>query len=70
MGTGLAGDTLVPTEYKATATYSSVFSKEVPIRHITKANYRGTVKKTEVVSIQCPDLCRNAGICPHSRTND
>ena len=47
MGTGLAGDSLVPTEYKATATYAKTFSSQVPTGYISTARYTGTVIKTE-----------------------
>ena len=48
MATGLAGDTLVPTEYKATATYSKNVSSRVPTGYVTTATYHGTVEKTVV----------------------
>lgn len=51
MGTGLAGDTLVPTEYKATATYSKTISDKVPSSYVTTAIYRGTVSKPEPTTI-------------------
>ena len=51
MGTGLAGDILVPTEYKATATYSKTISNKVPSSYITTAIYRGTVSKPEPTTI-------------------
>lgn len=47
MGTGLSGDTLVPTEYKATATYSKTISDKVPSSYVTTAIYTGTVSKPE-----------------------
>lgn len=47
MGTGLAGDSLVPTEYKATATYAKTFSSQVPTGYVSTARYRGTAVKTE-----------------------
>ena len=46
MGTSLAGDTLVPTEYKAVATYSKTFSSQVPTGYISTARYKGNVTKT------------------------
>lgn len=46
MGTSLAGDTLVPTEYKAVATYSKTFSSKVPTGYISTARYKGNVTKT------------------------
>lgn len=51
MGTGLSGDTLVPTEYKATATYSKTISNKVPSSYITTAIYTGTVSKPEPTTI-------------------
>lgn len=52
MGTGLAGDTLVPTEYKATATYSKAVTSKVAAGYVTSANYHGTVTKTQTNAIQ------------------
>ena len=46
MGTSLAGDTLVPTEYKAVATYSKTFSSQVPTGYVSTARYKGNVTKT------------------------
>lgn len=51
MGTGLSGDTLVPTEYKATATYSKTISDKVPASYVTTAIYTGTVSKPEPTTI-------------------
>ena len=51
MGTGLEGDTLVPTEYKANATYSKVFSNQVPTGYISTARYEGEVSKVEADTI-------------------
>ena len=51
MGTGLSGDTLVPTEYKATATYSKTISNKVPSSYVTTAIYTGTVSKPEPTTI-------------------
>lgn len=51
MGTGLAGDTLVPTEYKATASYSKNISNKVATSYITTANYAGTVTKSSSNSV-------------------
>ncbi len=51
MGTGLSGDTLVPTEYKATATYSKAISDKVPSSYVTTAIYTGTVSKPEPTTI-------------------
>ncbi len=46
MGTGLSGDTLVPTEYKAVATYAKTMSKQVPTGYVSTARYTGSVTKT------------------------
>ena len=46
MGTGLSGDTLVPTEYKAVATYAKPMSRQVPTGYISTARYTGSVTKT------------------------
>ncbi len=46
MGTGLSGDTLVPTEYKAVATYAKTMSRQVPTGYISTARYTGSVTKT------------------------
>ncbi len=51
METGLSGDTLVPTEYKATATYSKTISNKVPSSYVTTAIYTGTVSKPEPTTI-------------------
>ena len=51
MGTGLAGDSLVPTEYKAVATYAKSFTNQVPTGYISTARYEGTVVKSEVDSV-------------------
>jgi hypothetical protein len=40
-GTSLAGDSLVPTEYKAVVSYSGSYSKQIPTGYVTTANYRG-----------------------------
>jgi hypothetical protein len=40
-GTSLAGDSLVPTEYKAVATYSGGYSKQIATGYVTTANYKG-----------------------------
>ena len=45
MATGLSGDTLVPTEYKATATYSKTLSSQVPTGYVSTARYKGEVTK-------------------------
>ena len=51
MGTGLAGDSLVPTEYKAVATYAKTVSNQVPIGYVSTARYEGSVQKTEVDTV-------------------
>lgn len=51
MGTGLAGDTLVPTEYKAIASYAKQVSSKVPSGYVTTANYSGAVGKTEAGTV-------------------
>ena len=51
MGTSLAGDSLVPTEYKAVATYAKTFSSQAPTGYVSKARYTGTVAKTQTGSI-------------------
>jgi len=51
MGIGLAGDTLVPTEYKATATYSKTISNKVPSSYVTTAIYTVMVSKPEPTTI-------------------
>ena len=50
-GTSLAGDSLIPTEYKATATYSKKVSSQVPTGYISTAVYRGEVSKPEVTGV-------------------
>jgi hypothetical protein len=51
-GSGLAGDTLVPTEYKATAYYSKNVSSQVPTGYTTTALYKGKLEKTSVDTVQ------------------
>ncbi len=46
MATGLSGDSLVPTEYKAVATYSKTFRSQVPTGYISTARYKGNITKT------------------------
>ncbi len=46
MATGLSGDSLVPTEYKAVATYSKTFSSQVQTSYISTARYKGNITKT------------------------
>ena len=50
-GTSLAGDSLVPTEFMATATYAKRVSSKVPTGYISTANYTGEVNKTEVTAV-------------------
>lgn len=45
-GTDLAGDSLVPTEYKAIASYAKTFSSQAPTGYISTARYKGNVTKT------------------------
>ena len=52
MGTSLGnGNVLVPTEYKATATYSKKLSSQVPSGYITSAVYSGKLCKVSVDSV-------------------
>lgn len=51
MGTGLSGDTLVPTEYKAVATYAKNMSKQVPTGYVSTARYTGTVTRNEAGTV-------------------
>jgi len=45
-GTSLAGDSLVPSEYKATATYSKRVSSQVATGYVSTAVYRGEVSRS------------------------
>ena len=47
-GTSLAGDSLVPSEYTATATYNKKVSSKVPTGYVSTANYTGEVAKTVI----------------------
>ena len=49
--TALAGDSLVPVEYKAVASYSGSYSKEVPTGYVTTANYIGKISFEAVESL-------------------
>jgi len=49
--TALAGDSLVPVEYKAVASYSGSYSKEVPSGYVTTANYIGKINFRAVESL-------------------
>lgn len=51
-GTGLADDTLVPTSYTATATYSTTGSRKVATGYVTTANYTGEITAEGVRAIQ------------------
>jgi hypothetical protein len=42
-GTSLAGDSLVPTEYKAVVSYSGSYSKQIPTGYVTTASYSGRI---------------------------
>lgn len=50
-GTGLADDTLVPTSYTATATYTTTGSRKVATGYVTTANYVGEVTAEGIQSI-------------------
>lgn len=50
-GTGLADDTLVPTSYTATATYTATGSRSVATGYVTTANYIGEVTAEGIRSI-------------------
>lgn len=50
-GTSLAGDSLVPTEYTATAVYSKSVSSSVPKGYVCTADYTGEVSKTDVTGV-------------------
>ena len=50
-GTSLAGDSLVPTEYTATATYSKRLSSQVATGYVSTANYGGEVSRTVVTGV-------------------
>lgn len=50
-GTGLADDTLVPTSYTATATYTATGSKKVATGYVTTANYVGEVTSEGIQSV-------------------
>jgi len=47
-GTSLAGDSLVPTEFTATATYTKKVSSQVATGYISTASYTGEVSRFEV----------------------
>ena len=50
-GTSLAGDSLVPTEYTATATYSKKVSGQVATGYVSTAIYTGEVSRESVSEI-------------------
>ena len=50
-GTSLAGETLVPTEYTATATYSKAVSTQVATGYISTAIYTGEVSREVVTGV-------------------
>lgn len=50
-GTGLADDTLVPTSYTATATYTATGSRKVATGYVTTASYVGEVTAEGIQSI-------------------
>lgn len=51
-GTGLYGDTLLPTSYTATATYTAAGSRQVATGYVTTANYTGEITAEGVQSIR------------------
>ena len=51
-GTGLADDTLVPTSYTATATYTATGSRSVGTGYITTADYVGEVISEGIQSVE------------------
>lgn len=51
-GTGLYGDTLLPTSYTATATYSAAGSRQVATGYVTTANYTGEITAEGVQSVR------------------
>lgn len=51
-GTGLYGDTLLPTSYTATATYSTAGSRQVATGYVTTANYTGEITAEGVQSVR------------------
>jgi len=50
-GTSLAGDSLVPTEYTATATYSKKVSSQIATGYVSTAIYTGEVSRESVTAI-------------------
>lgn len=51
-GTGLADDTLVPTSYTATATYTTTGSRKVATGYVTTADYTGEVTAGGIQAIK------------------
>lgn len=51
-GTGLADDTLVPTSYTATATYTATGSRSVATGYVTTASYTGEVTAEGVEAVK------------------
>lgn len=51
-GTGLYGDTLLPTSYTATATYTAKGSRSVATGYVTTANYTGEITAEGVQSVR------------------
>ena len=51
-GTGLYGDTLLPTSYTATATYSAAGNRQVATGYVTTANYTGEITAEGVRSVR------------------
>ena len=51
-GTGLYGDTLLPTSYTATATYTATGSRKVATGYMTTASYTGEITAEGVRSIR------------------
>ena len=51
-GTGLADDTLVPTSYTATATYTATGSRSVATGYVTTASYTGEIKAEGVEAVK------------------
>ncbi len=51
-GTGLYGDTLLPTSYTATATYTATGSRQVATGYVTTASYTGEITAEGVQSVR------------------
>lgn len=51
-GTGLYGDTLLPTSFTATATYTAGGSRQVATGYVTTANYTGEITAEGVQSVR------------------